>query len=449
MTEMDGAVRPVVVVGAGLAGLSAALRLPGAVVFDPAPLGGKARSEKPRPDWSFEWGPWSFTHRADPLFELCAELGVTVRPLGAHARYLVVGDRLRKAGPGVLSWGALGELLTGLFRAPRFAAAEEPSQAELQVGGGGLPEGCTVAELTRAAFGPQVLREAVVPMLHGIYAAPPELVEVAAAFPNLAAGLAGASSPYAAFRRMPPSTRASGTYVVEGGIGALTQAMARRLSIEPRVVNTIQSDQAGFRLDTDRGPVLARRVVVATDATDAARLLSDVAPQAAAAAARVQYAPLLVAHWLSRDAAFPRGFGWLCGPGQGVLGTVHAGDMMPERNPPGSRSFATMMGGVSSPDDLSLTPDQVAERIRAVHLRLTGRPVTLDALEVVRHPRAVAIPGRGHLGRIEALHQALPAGLAVAGAWCSSGAMPDAVRAGWAAAGRLAEVSAGGHDVRG
>ena len=54
-----------------------------------------------------------------------------------------------------------------------------------------------------------------------------------------------------------------------------------------------------------------------------------------------------------------------------------------------------------------------------------------------RHRRAVAIPEPGHLERVEDARSALPAGLAFAGAWCGSGAMPDAIESGLIAAHRL------------
>ena len=74
--------------------------------------------------------------------------------------------------------------------------------------------------------------------------------------------------------------------------------------------------------------------------------------------------------------------------------------------------------------------------IEAEHLALTGRPVTLTGLHLVRHPRAVAVPTLGTAARLSAL--CVPDGLALAGAWMGSGAMEDAARSGTEAAERLA-----------
>ncbi len=419
-----------VVVGGGLAGLSAALAMPGAQVWEAELPGGKARSVSPLPDWSVEWGPWSFTHRAEPIFKLAEAMGVEVELLPRQARYLVVGERLRRAGPGALSWAALAELAGGLFRAPRFEPVEGRTSAD-------LPDGASVAEVVRSTFGPALLAEAVVPMLHGIYACSPEDVDFAAAFPRLAAGFDGGASPWAAVRSLPKPARTQGIWVVRGGIGSLTRRLGEQLAVRRRRVTRLTGVPGGYELNTDEGSFFAERVLIATDATDAAALLAEVAPQAAAYAAAVRYAPLVVAHWLAPDAAFPRAFGWLAGPGLGVLGTVHASDLLPDRCPPGKRSFATMIGGAAEPGALGLEDGAIADRITDVHRRLTGKNLTIEELFVVRHPRAVAIPGRGHLRRIEALCAALPPGLAVAGAWCGAGAMPDAVEAGQRAAQQL------------
>jgi oxygen-dependent protoporphyrinogen oxidase len=182
-------------------------------------------------------------------------------------------------------------------------------------------------------------------------------------------------------------------------------------------------------------------IVVAVEAGAAARLVAKVAPRAADALCSVRYSPLVVAHWLSPDAAFPHGFGWLSPPGsrRPLIGTLFASDLHPERCPPGFRSFASMLGGTMDPEALELDATAVRRILVDEHRALTGRDVTIDGLHLVYHPRAVAIPGPGHLARVSAALD-LPPGLALAGAWCGSGAMNDAVASGFAAAARLQEA---------
>ena len=80
---MTGGGAKALVVGAGMAGLAAALHLRDAgvdvTVVDPAGAGGKAGSLEPAPGWRIETGPHTFTHRAEPVFRLAARLGMADR----------------------------------------------------------------------------------------------------------------------------------------------------------------------------------------------------------------------------------------------------------------------------------------------------------------------------------------------------------------------------------
>ena len=104
------------------------------------------------------------------------------------------------------------------------------------------------------------------------------------------------------------------------------------------------------------------------------------------------------------------------------------------RVPAGARGGATLVGGTREPAGVELAEEELRRRILAEHQTLTGQPMTLDAVAVVRHPYAVAVPAPGHAALRAAAHAALPAGLFLAGAWDGSGAMEDAARSGQAAA---------------
>jgi oxygen-dependent protoporphyrinogen oxidase len=223
-------------------------------------------------------------------------------------------------------------------------------------------------------------------------------------------------------------------------MGTLTSAARERLGDVFVASEAARIDRAnGWTVTTEAGEERADAVVVATDASAAASLVADVAPDAVAPLRTIRYSPLAVAHWAAPDAALPHGFGWLAPNDEkrGVLGTIFVSDLFPDRAPPGQRTFATMLGGTRAPADADLDVEAMTERIRAEHLALTGKPVTIARIEVSRHPRAVAIPAPGHPDRIEAIRRALPKGIAVAGAWCGGAAMNDAVESGFAAADSL------------
>lgn len=418
----------VIVIGAGLAGLSAAVTLRNVgmdvQVWDDAPTGGKARTLEPAPGWSVEHGPHTFTGRADAVFDFAERLGLSdsVRKRPSGARYILRDGRLKKAPVPALRVGELVALVRGLFR----TTPPEPDE--------------TIDAWVRRTFGDAVAAEVVAAFTTGVWACRTDEVALDAGFPNLAALLREKGSAFRAMRGAPKAGR-SGTYGFAGGMGELAMAAAARAGrLVPRRAHILTRTAEGWLVDGDS----VDAVVVATDAPHAAALVRPVAASSAAAMDGVRYSPLLVAHWLSADCALPHGFGWLTRPAdkRPVMGTIFASDVDPSRCPAGQRAFTSMLGGTIESDALELDSQGVERRIKDEVRALTGSAPTLTALHVVRHPRAVAIPGPGHARRVAAAIDALPPGLVLAGAWMGTGAMPDAIESGRAAAARLAPEAA-------
>ena len=421
----------VVIVGGGLAGLSAAVhaRAAGAdvTVVDPGPLGGTARTAEPAPGWRIETGPHTFTARCPSLLALITALGLRddVVPLGAaaKARFLRRNGRL-KANASALGFGELFAVIRGLFA--RVQSAEDAS----------------IRDWVAARFGARVADEVMGAMVTGIWAALPEEVEMASAFPMIAAGVkahgTAFSAAMAARKHAEPSPLRGGTWTVKGGLGRIGEHAEQQLGgcRLRATAETIRCEGAEWVVGTTAGELRADRVVVALPAWRAAPLLADVAPTAAAPLARVRYSPIVGVHWLSRDCAFPAGFGYLASKVEQapVLGMLFTSDLFPDRVPAGARGGATLVGGTREPAGVELAEEELRRRILAEHQTLTGQPMTLDAVAVVRHPYAVAVPAPGHAALRAAAHAALPAGLFLAGAWDGSGAMEDAARSGQAAA---------------
>lgn len=415
----------VLVVGAGLAGLAAAVRLRErgleVRVIEPGLPGGTARTIEPRPGWRVEWGPHSLTHRAKSVFTLAEAVGVgdALVKLGAVAgrRYLVRDGRLGEASPlgAGLTWGERWELLRGLFR------VAPPARGE------------SVASWLGRQFGPRFAAGAGSALTVGIWATGPESVAVDAGLPALAEALRTRGAPIRAMRGGAPPARAAGTWGFVGGIGTLTGAAARWLgqgAFLAGAARRVEGGADGAAVDGED----ADGVVVAVPADVAAGLLDR--PDLA----EVRYSPLVVAHWLAREVELPRGFGWLAPPSERrrVLGTVFVSDLVPERAPAGCRSFATMIGGTFEPGAIRIDDAGILGRVEEEVRALTGARPGIEAIEVVRHRQAVAIPGPGHLERVARALDGLPSRVVVAGAWTGAGSMEDAARSGFAAAERLA-----------
>ncbi len=434
---MNGPGAKVLVVGAGMAGLAAALRLRDAgvdvTVVDPAGAGGKAGSLEPAPGWRIETGPHTFTHRAEPVFRFAERLGMADRLVlggkAASARYLVRGGRLLRGSPfsGLLSLGEWASVAAGFFRT-------------------GSVDG-TVADWLRRTFGERIAAGPGGAATVGIWAARPEEIEFASGFPVLAAALEQHGSLFRVARAAAPAVRAKGTWGFPGGIGELVAEAARAVGgvQRQRVFGLTPTAGGGWNAV---GVGIFDRVIVAAEAPSAARLFRDW-PDVSGELGAVATSPILAVHWTAPDAAFPAGFGYLSPPSEGreVLGTLFTSDVHPERAPAGERSFCTLVGGTPRPDRVGMDAQEAEACVRAEHLALTGQPVRLSRVHLVRHPHAVALPGPGHRDRVRRIQAALPAGLELAGSWMGTGAVPDALASGEAAADRVLAAKGRVRDV--
>lgn len=409
----------VVVIGGGLAGLSSAWYLQKAGhtvrVLDPNP-GGKARTLQPQPGWTIEWGPHSFTGHAEPLWKLCKALDLSPVQLGktASSRYLRRQGQLVKAGPRALSLRELWQLARGLFRQIDHSPEE------------------SIGEWVEKQFGRDLAQGPIAAMLKGIWASDPDSIEMRAGFPNLFASIRQYKTPFAAMRK--GGNRIGGTWTLQGGMGSLTTALAQALPIEKESVSKLIFEHEKYCVYTPKGKQRYDAAVIATEAPVAATLIENLAPSTAWALRQVRYAPLAVAHWMSENAALPTGFGWLSAENTPILGTIFVSDIFPNRCPAGSRSFVSMMGGSPNPAVAEWDAQMLQRSIEEEHRQLTGKSVHLSGFHVVRHPAAVALPSPGHAGRVTAMKANLPKGLALAGSYLGSGAMPDAIAAGEQAA---------------
>ncbi len=397
-----------VVVGGGIAGIAAAVRCEAlghrVTVYDPCPLGGLAQTAEPAPGWTIETGPHTFLGRSRQLLSLVDGLGLAgeVVPLDGGARFLRRWGRLRRFPLGL---GELLRVVAGIFRSP----ASGPS----------------VRDWFAARFGTSVADEVVGGLVTGIWAAGPEQLDMAACFPAL-----HASGSVLRYLRRPRAP--GGTFTLAGGLGRIGTAAAGKLRHVATAVDEVVQRGKGWVLRVGGAEVEAEAVVVACPAWRLGALLPWMEVP------NFEYAPILGAHWLSGSAAFPPGFGYLAGPREGaaVLGTIFTSCLFPGRVPGGSFGGVTLLGGTREPGAVELDEVAVRDRLATEHRALTGRSVSIDALHLVRRPRAVALPTLGHRERLQSL-SALPARLALAGAWCGAGAMDDAAGSGFDAAERV------------
>ncbi|MDP3158259.1 MAG: protoporphyrinogen oxidase [Archangium sp.] len=441
----------VLVVGGGLAGITAALELQRLgrrvlLVERAAQLGGKAGSTETSLG-SFPTGPTSFNGRHPAFWRLLELLGLTedatrLRPASA-SRFIVRGGKLRGLRPSPLSVLSTGALTLG----DKWSLAKEfmwPSPARADLSDESLES------LLVRRFGQKTVDHFLAAVMTGIFAGDLRALSAQACMPALVTAekeygsvIKGALK---AMKTSEPGARA-GLYTFSKGFGVVGERAAQRLSCSMETeLDSLSFTPEGVTVTGRRKnePVEfhAARVVIATEADVAARLLGRALPAAARVLSEFTYAPVTLLQWAEQvpgDSRLPPGFGYLAAPVEELfaLGTLFVGDLL-EESP---RRFSTFIGGALNPSRAALSDGELLAGFRGDLNRLTGGSVG-QVMQVVRWPRAVFQPTVGHAGQVARLRSSLAGQpVALAGSYFGGAAMKDAIISGFAAAEGLSALS--------
>ncbi|RIV40906.1 protoporphyrinogen oxidase [Micromonospora radicis] len=451
----------VAVVGGGITGLAAAVRLRDrapagteiTVYEQSGALGGKLRTGE-LAGGPVEFGAESFLMR-DPAGGESAAVTL-VRRLGLADRIvhpsvgqaaLVVDDELRPI-PGGTLVGVPGDL-------DRVAAVARPTPAADRDEGRpllGPDQDVSVGALVRARFGDEVVDRLVDPMLGGVYAGRADDLSLATTMPALARAARTRHTLLDAVRAaQAAASRAPGEPVfgtLDGGLTALVQAAATASGATVRdnaTVRGLTPTGAGWRLTVgptrDPEHVDVDAVVLAVPARPAARLLAGFAEPVAAGVGELDYASVALVTLALPEPALPQLSGFLVPSTEGLL--IKA-----------STFFTTKWGHLRRPDGLALVRASVGrygdeaqlqrsdqDLAAVVHRELSAvldRPLPDPvAGHVQRWGGALPQYTPGHLDRVAAARSALGSAhptLRLAGAGYDGVGIPVCVRSGETAA---------------
>ena len=441
-----------VVVGAGAAGLAAALELQRRgldvrLLEAGEAVGGVMRSERTG-GFLVERGPNSMQGKASVRPFLDAHgLEPLLLPAApaSRLRFLWHEGRLEKVPLGPLAF-ARTPLLSGRGKLRLLA---EPCVA----GGDGSAE--TVAAFVRRRLGDEALERLVAPFLTGVYAGDEAQLGAAAVFGSLvdleaAHGSIGKGFLRAAFSKRTGPRPLRGSFSSADGLGGLAARLAARLGervVMGARVTALARDARGWRIESDgAGELRSARVLLALPAQDAAGLLQALEPEAAAALRSLVYAPIVSISLGvgSADTAHPvEGFGFLVPKGGGLdlLGCLFMSQLFPGRAPAGMELLTCFLGGARWPEALDEPDEALLARLfrdlaRSLGLRGTPRP-----LAITRWPRAVAQPGASHRAVVADIRRRVGRrrGLALAGSFMDGVSLADTLACGAAAARGLVE----------
>jgi oxygen-dependent protoporphyrinogen oxidase len=456
--------RRVVVLGAGIAGLTAAweaVRLAEkdrqgvevTVLEGSERAGGKIRSET-LGGALVETGPDSFITTKPDMLELVKELGLEAELIGTSSPAtvsVVRGGRLVPMPEG-MSLAAPTRLLpfalSPLFSAPaKLRMALEPLVPARRD-----KADESLAEFTRRRLGAEALERLVGPMLAGIYAGDPEKLSVRSTFPQLLemekrGGLARAlwlGGP----RRAAAKAGFTTFMTLRGGLTAVVDALLR--SLPQGCVKTDHAAQAVRRrggeweVVTPRGAFSADAVVCALPAPAAADALEGADPELAHRLREIPFVSTATATyvWDEKDLArAPRGFGLLAPRAEGLTlsAATFSSSKFPGRAAPGKVVVRAFVGGAGREEHAEAAVTRVEQTARRELDALLGlggaKPLAAKATRWIKANPQYNV---GHSERLERLSSCLKShpGLVLAGSSYTGVGLPDCVRSGRRAAAR-------------
>lgn len=442
----------VIVVGAGVAGLTAAYRLsredptPDVEVLEAAPQAGGRLATAVVGGLELDTGPDSFVARKPWAVELCLELGLELEapvardafvwtphglePLPASALGVPTDADELLRWPG-LSRSARAKALADLVRKARPPEGDEP-----------------LGSLLRRRLGDEVTEVLVAPLLGGLFAGDVDRLGVAATFPELAGWERDFGSLIRGAKASAKGGRDAGPMFLRpvGGPRRLVDALAEVVGAErirtSSSVTDLEPRGSGFVVRTaDGSEHEADAVVLATQASVSAGLVARLVPDAAQGLGAIRYvgtAVLLLVYPEGTGDALAEAAGFVVPAGRAPMtSATFVSRKWPARGF-GDRAVLRCFVGADGSEDVLDAPDEdiveaVARHLSAL-LPLPGRP---DASLVVRWPRSMPQYDVGHLERIAEIHETLAPGIVVAGNAYRGVGVADTVRSANEAAERV------------
>jgi oxygen-dependent protoporphyrinogen oxidase len=459
----------IAIIGGGISGLSAAYtieekRQSGTsveyVLFESSPrLGGVLVTD--RVDGCLvEAGPDSFLTEKPWAADLCREIGLGDQLIGSNdserKTYIVARGKLVVMPDGLMfmvptkimptvfsplfSWRTKIRMAAEWFHPPHKASEDE-----------------TVAEMVERHYGSEMVDLLADPLLSGVYGGEASQLSVRAVLPrfadmeskhgSLGRAMLAARKKMGAAANVP--ARPLFTSLKEGMqqmVDALVARLdANSLKTSALVQSVIRQDNgwtvcAGYQSDQFDA------VIIATPAHAAADVLESTNENLARELSEIKYSSSVTAT-LGYDEkvrrSLPPGFGFLVprSAGHRMLAATFVHNKFPHRAPENRAIVRCFLGGARDEQILQTSEEEILEIVRGELRQIIGIALNAEPLfaRVYKWKSAMAQYSVGHLERlqrIESFRQKLP-GLALAGNGYNGIGVPDCVRSGAEAAGKI------------
>jgi oxygen-dependent protoporphyrinogen oxidase len=463
VSSEDGA--HVVIVGGGIAGLSAAwylqreaarqgLSLRYSLLEASERWGGKIRSERIEGVGGgptiIETGPDSFLTRKPWALALARELGLDDHLQYLDARGLRTYTLLRvRLVPLPTAWNLLApSQWTPFLQSPLFSLRGKARiclEPLIPPRRDGADE--SLGQFVRRRLGGEALNRAAEPLMAGVYNAPADEQSLRATFPQFATLERQYGSVIRGLRATRQKSDGKNTppfVALDGGSELLVQRLVARLTgdmrLQREVVGVVRNGNGAYDVRLDDGSQLhADALILACPAFVSARILRESVPDAAELLAGIGSSGIGSVYLGYRRGDVPHpldGAGVVIPSSEGrrIDGMTWVSSKWPTRAPQDLALLRVYFGGPATRDTLGLDDAALLALVREELDTILGVHAAPLFQRVFRvrdgYPRYTV----GHLERVAAIERALPAGLYVTGASYRGVGVPDCVRQGQEAA---------------
>jgi protoporphyrinogen/coproporphyrinogen III oxidase len=420
----------VVVVGAGITGLTVAYRLlrdardrVAVTVLEASERPGGPICSARIDGYLCEHGPQGLLDNAPDTLTLVHELGlepVTSFPT-SRRRYVFRAGRLREvpASPlsaittDVLSWKGKLRLLAE----PLIPAKSQDDES--------------IDAFAARRLGREAARALVDPMVSGIYAGDAARLSIRAAFPtlwqlerdhgSLLRGMLARRRQRSSSNSARRGPRMAQLVSFAEGVEALPRALAASLGARVKIhcrVTALQRVAGSANVDgrwsvsLDGRELEADHVVIAGHPATASSLLAPLDRAIGALLGEIPSAPVAVVAlgYARGDVAHPLdGFGFLVPRSEGLrtLGVLWESSIFPHRAPSDRVLLRVIIGGAHDPDVIALDDDQLLAIARGDLQQTFGISAAPAFIHIVRHRLGIPQCALGHPARMERLDEAL------------------------------------------